>query len=124
MQCYTLTAFKTLISLLPSLLEVFREEGLWELIFSENFFYFGPTVEVDADDCLAKDYTEIFCSSVNTSNVRANDYEILQVEVISFVEFAATSSGIAHNLVCYICFSKFWSHTSKHIILLPSLLLI
>lgn len=107
LQFHTLSAFKTLLSLIPTLLEVFREERLWELIFSENFFYFGPTLQDDVDDFFvvhkdSKSNLEVFCASVSTSNVSGNNCENLQVEVISFVEFAATSSGIAHNLVGYI----------------------
>ncbi|CAM8878100.1 unnamed protein product [Rhodiola kirilowii] len=103
LQCHALRAFKTLVSLSPILLEVFREEGLWELIFSENFFYFGPTSEEPVDDCFAirtspKRHLEVSHTPVSSSSARANDYENLQAEVISFVEFAATSSGNAHNL--------------------------
>jgi hypothetical protein len=80
-------------------LEVFREEGIWDLIFSENFFYFGP----------AECYTynegspmkpEIYATSSSTnSQVKSSGVEILQMEVISFIEYVATSNGSTHNLV-------------------------
>lgn len=37
-----------------------------------------------------------------SSQTKACGVEILQMEVISFVEFAATSNGSSHNLVRFV----------------------
>lgn len=75
-----------------------REQGMWDLIFSENFFYFEPTLEVFSEECCSLD--EGYAPSNSTySHIRSNGVEVLQMDVISFVEFAATSIGNVHNLV-------------------------
>ena len=84
------------------LLEIFREEGLWDLIFSENFFYFAPASEEFSGEYYegSPRKPEIYATSSSTnSQVKSSGVEILQMEVISFVVFAATSNGSAHNLV-------------------------
>uniref|UniRef100_A0A7N0VH18 BEACH domain-containing protein B n=1 Tax=Kalanchoe fedtschenkoi TaxID=63787 RepID=A0A7N0VH18_KALFE len=103
LQLHTLGAFQALLALSPFLLEVLREEGLWDLIFSENFFYFGPTLEESLDEHSAfregsKRKLEVTYSFTFSGNVKAHDFENLQADIISFVEFAATSNGSAHNL--------------------------
>ncbi|XP_042508929.1 BEACH domain-containing protein B-like isoform X1 [Macadamia integrifolia] len=102
-RCVLYTFRRVLVSS-PALLEVFREEGIWDLIFSENFFYFGPTSDESSGE-LIKDieevprYSELSSTSSSSMNqVKLDDVEILQLEVISFVEFAATFNGSAHNL--------------------------
>ncbi|KAH7524781.1 hypothetical protein FEM48_Zijuj06G0155600 [Ziziphus jujuba var. spinosa] len=80
-----LSTFRRVLITSPLSLEVFQEEGIWDLIFSENFFYFGPASEDISGDC-------------RTSKSKNFGFEILQREVISFVEFAATSSESIHNL--------------------------
>lgn len=79
-------------------LEVLREEGIWDLIFSENFFYFGPVLGVLSEECCLYDAGYSPTNSTN-SQIRSSGIEVLQMEVISFVEFAATSIGSVHNLV-------------------------
>ncbi|XP_043712024.1 BEACH domain-containing protein B-like isoform X2 [Telopea speciosissima] len=99
-----LYAFRRVLVSSPPLLEVFREEGIWDLIFSENFFYFGPTSgessrELMTDIKGVPRYSELCSTSGSTPNqVKLGEVEILQMEVISFVEFAATFSGSSHNL--------------------------
>ncbi|KAJ4967218.1 hypothetical protein NE237_019067 [Protea cynaroides] len=101
--CVLYTFRRVLVSS-PALLEVFREEGIWDLIFSEYFFYFGPTSyessgKVITDIEVVPRYSEQFSTSSSSMNqVKLGDVEILQMEVISFVEFAATFDGSAHNL--------------------------
>ncbi|XP_042494689.1 BEACH domain-containing protein B-like isoform X2 [Macadamia integrifolia] len=99
-----LYAFRRILVSSPPLLEVFREEGIWDLIFSENFFYFGPTSgessrELVTDIEGVPSYSDLCSTSGSTSNkVKLGDVEILQKEVITFVEFAATFCGSSHNL--------------------------
>lgn len=105
LQHCVLSTFRKVLDLSPVLLEVFREEGLWDLIFSENFFYFGPASEEFSGEFCASDEGssrkfEIYPMS-NWANcqAKASGVEIIQMEVISFVEFAATFNGSTHNLV-------------------------
>lgn len=102
MQQFVLNAFKKVLLLSPVSLEVFREERIWDLVFSENFFYFEQTAEEFSEDCLL--YNEgTFSSSMNSNTrVKTSVVEILQMEVISFVELAATSNGSVHNVVCFL----------------------
>ena len=102
LQNIVLNAFRNLLSSSPLSLEVFREEGIWDLIFSENFFYF----ESASDETVAQIFSfseekfELFSGSSSTSNTaKVSGVNSLQMEVISFVEFAATSNGNAHNMV-------------------------
>lgn len=104
LQNSVLHAFRTILVSSPLLLEVFREEGIWDLIFSENFFYFGPASEGSSIECCTYNEgslsnSEIYASNYTDCQGKAVGVEILQMEVISFVEFAATFSGSAHNLV-------------------------
>ncbi|OUZ99745.1 BEACH domain [Macleaya cordata] len=104
LQHYILYAFRKVLISLPTLLEVFREEGIWDLIFSENFFYFSPNSEGFSGNFstyfegVQRQFEQ--CSSFNSRNnqIKATEVEILQMEIISFVEFAATFSGSTHNL--------------------------
>ncbi|XP_058069394.1 BEACH domain-containing protein B isoform X3 [Magnolia sinica] len=102
LQHYILYAFRKVLVSSPTLLEVFREQGIWDLIFSENFFYFGSALEeISGDISISSDgFPQNFELCSNSSKVQANpsEIEILQMEVISFVEFAATLNGNAHNL--------------------------
>ncbi|KAK2659945.1 hypothetical protein Ddye_006478 [Dipteronia dyeriana] len=97
MQLSVLNAFRRVLVSSPISLEIFREEGIWDLIFSENFFYFGPALEEISEDCCS--YNEA-CSLSNSTNshIKSSGVEILQTDAISFVEFAATSIGSVHNL--------------------------
>ncbi|KAK1300212.1 hypothetical protein QJS10_CPB13g00240 [Acorus calamus] len=65
-----------------TLFEVFRQEGIWDLIFSESFFYFkGVSEEISGK-----------------SEASLDESDIIQMEVISFLEFAATLTGNTHNV--------------------------
>ncbi|KAJ7958905.1 BEACH domain-containing protein [Quillaja saponaria] len=92
LQYSVLNAFRKFMVSSPRSLEIFREEGLWDLIFSENFFYFEPASEEIAEENFAcnDEMSDIYSTSSSTNNLR--------LEVISFVELAATSNGNAHNL--------------------------
>lgn len=104
LQHYVLFAFRKVLVSSPTLLDTFRGEGVWDLIFSENFFYFRPV----PTECLGKycKYDEVFpwnlevSSSSNsiTTHLHRSEVDILQIDVISFVEFAATLSDSSHNL--------------------------
>lgn len=102
----------------PLLLEVFREEGIWELIFSENFFFFGPPSERSIECCTYNEgslsNSEIYATNYSDYQGKAAGVEILQMEVISFVEFAATFSGSTHNLVCLLLYTSMTVLSSKH----------
>ncbi|XP_054792696.1 BEACH domain-containing protein B isoform X2 [Prosopis cineraria] len=95
-----LNAFKDVVSSSPMSLEFFREEGIWDLIFSENFFYFEVPSEENSGETFAySERSEFFsASSSNSSISKEGRVNILQMEVISFLEFAATSNGNSHNL--------------------------
>ncbi|CAL5385752.1 unnamed protein product [Camellia sinensis] len=101
---YALFAFRKVLVSSPSLLDVFRAEGVWDLIFSENFFYFGPASaecfgELRKYDEVPPWNLEIYSSSDGLgSQLNGSEVDILQIEVISFVEFAATLNGSSHNL--------------------------
>ncbi|KAB1203863.1 hypothetical protein CJ030_MR8G003333 [Morella rubra] len=105
LQRYVLDTFRKVLVSSPVLLEVFREERIWDLVFSENFFYFRPaSEELSGDHCTYNEGSprkpEIYAaSSSSDSQVRSSGVETLQMEVISFLEFAASSNGSAHNLV-------------------------
>ncbi|KAH9690313.1 BEACH domain-containing protein B [Citrus sinensis] len=98
LQHCVLYAFRKVLVSSPVSLNELREQGMWDLIFSENFFYFEPTLEVFSEECCSLD--EGYAPSNSTySHIRSNGVEVLQMDVISFVEFAATSIGNVHNLV-------------------------
>lgn len=103
LQHCVLNAFRKVLVTSPVSLKVFREEGIWELTFSENFFYFGPASDDLSRECCTYDeflnFELLSTSSGTNSQAQVCGIEILQMEVISFVEFAATSNGSAHNLV-------------------------
>ncbi|KAM6596704.1 hypothetical protein CsatA_007228 [Cannabis sativa] len=98
-----LVAFRKVLVTFPLSLVVFREEGIWELIFSESFFYFGPTSEdASAKSCTYNESltkNEVYSTShIIDNQAKSYGVDILQRELISFLEFAATLSGSAHNL--------------------------
>jgi len=101
LQNTVLNAFRNLLSSSPVSLEIFREEGIWDLIFSENFFYFESGSEESAGQIFAyNEKSDILSSSRSTGNtVEVNGVNTLQMEVISFVEFAATCNGNTQNMV-------------------------
>ncbi|CAK9186584.1 unnamed protein product [Ilex paraguariensis] len=104
LQHYVLFTFRKVLVLFPSLLGVFRAEGVWDFVFSENFFYFGSaSAEYFGEYCT---YSEVpglnvgNCSDSNgaDSQLIAKETDSLQIEVVSFVEFAATLNGSSHNV--------------------------
>ncbi|KAG6608127.1 BEACH domain-containing protein B, partial [Cucurbita argyrosperma subsp. sororia] len=103
LQHSVLAAFRKFLVSSPVSLEIFREEGIWDLFFSENFFYFGPAFEeftleswTNNDDFLEK--PETYYATSSNCPPKVDGVDLIQIEVISFVEFAATSCGSAHNL--------------------------
>ncbi|CAK7347274.1 unnamed protein product [Dovyalis caffra] len=132
LQHCVLDAFKKVLVSSPVSLEAFREEGIWDLIFSENFFYFGPESEEMAGECCS--YNQGFPgqhgrnlpSSSITNQTKISSFEILQMEVISFVEFAATCNGIVDNVpevsVLLDAFEQCACHPDIAIVLAKSLL--
>ncbi|XP_050379175.1 BEACH domain-containing protein B isoform X2 [Argentina anserina] len=102
LQHCVLNAFRIVLDSFPSSLSVFREEKIWELIFSENFFYFGPAPEDlsrESSTCIESlRKHEILSSSSDIINqARVCGIEVLQMDVISFLEFVAISNGSAGN---------------------------
>ncbi|KAL6995197.1 hypothetical protein U1Q18_005332 [Sarracenia purpurea var. burkii] len=104
LQHYVIFAFRKVLVLSPTLLDVFRAEGVWDLIFSENFFYFRRVSakcfrEYCQHDEVSPWNLGIYSSSDNIgSQLYGSELDILQIEVISFVEFAATLNDSSHNL--------------------------
>ncbi|XP_073132382.1 BEACH domain-containing protein B isoform X2 [Henckelia pumila] len=102
-QC-ALSSFRKVLVSSPSLVDVFRTEGVWDFIFSENFFYFGPApAEIIGDNWHRSEILLVHKeryggSSSDDGRGNTNEVEIFQIEVISFVEFAACLSGSSHNL--------------------------
>jgi len=102
LQNTVLNAFRNLLSSSPMSLEIFRQEGIWDLMFSENFFYFPSGSDESAGQMFAyNEKSEILSASRSTGNTaEVSGVNNLQMEIISFVEFAATCSGNTQNMVC------------------------
>ncbi|KAL2459002.1 hypothetical protein Fot_55288 [Forsythia ovata] len=106
LQHYVIFTFRKVLDSSPSLLDVFRVEGVWDFIFSESFFYFGPAPSEFSGEnspCYGVPVVsnEMYWGSSSSSSVdrvNTNEFEVFQVEVISFMEFAATLNGSSHNL--------------------------
>lgn len=105
LQRFVLLTFRKVLVLLPTLLDVFRAEGVWDFIFSENLFYFGPTsADLIGANCsnlgilvsVSEQFSELTCID---DGGESTEIDFLQVEAISLLEFAATLSGSSHNLV-------------------------
>ncbi|KAE8714372.1 Binding isoform 4 [Hibiscus syriacus] len=98
LQHSVLNAFRKVLISSAVLLEVFRKEGIWDLIFSENVFYFGSAAEEFSEEFTS--YPEGSPKKLEKcSDARSNaGIQIIQIEAISFVELAATSNGSVHNL--------------------------
>ena len=111
LQNTVLNAFRNLLSSSPMSLEIFHEEGIWDLIFSENFFYFESGSDESAGQIFADtEKSEISSASRSTGNTEeVTGVNSLQMQVISFVEFASTSDGNTQNMVGSFI-SLFW-HT-------------
>lgn len=107
LQRHVLHASRKVLISYPLLLDVFRGERIWELVFSDNFLNFGPALEdpigISYTRCggsIASLYLPSSSSANCSDNVpEAGEVTSSQMEVISFVEFAAMSSGSTHNAV-------------------------
>lgn len=119
MQHYVLLVFKKVLLSAPSLIDIFRAEGVWDFIFSENFFYFGPAPaeyfrdNSSRDGVPLMDDATLYDSSNFEDRLNAKEVDTLQIEVLSFMEFTATLSGSSHNLVSS---SFFVRHFSRYFI--------
>ncbi|XP_022773061.1 BEACH domain-containing protein B-like isoform X4 [Durio zibethinus] len=104
LQHCVLNAFRKVLISSPALLEVFRREGVWDLIFSENFFYFGSASEEFSEEFtpfhegIPENLEKYSASGSDADKLNFGGIEIIQIEAISFVELAATSNGSVHNL--------------------------
>ncbi|XP_023750494.1 BEACH domain-containing protein B isoform X2 [Lactuca sativa] len=103
LQHYVLFVFRKILVLSPSSLDVFRSEGVWDFIFSEHFYFgSGSKVIPEAYFNYSDDRpwsTEPFTRSRSTNNrVPSYETDILQTNVISVVEFAATLDATSHNM--------------------------
>uniref|UniRef100_A0A2P2MSM7 BEACH domain-containing protein lvsC isoform X1 n=1 Tax=Rhizophora mucronata TaxID=61149 RepID=A0A2P2MSM7_RHIMU len=105
LQHCVLDAFRKVLVSSPISLETFREEGMWDLIFSENIFYFAPaSEEIHGESFVyyeksARKIEINLSSNSSDSQTKTSSIAKLQMEVISFVEFAATCNGSVYNLV-------------------------
>lgn len=102
------------------MVNLFRKDGVWDLVFSEWFFYygFGDSNRIPergkrrssvAEDTSKSIWKIQKAPSLDAGNPNSEgfalsfyvslDTEPLRLEVISFLELAATTSGISDNLV-------------------------
>ncbi|KAK1406699.1 hypothetical protein QVD17_38307 [Tagetes erecta] len=103
LQHYILFVFRKTLVLSPSLLDIFRSEGIWGFIFSEHFYFgSGPTVIPEAyinySDVRPWSNEPYTRSKSFNKQVQSNEADILQTNVISVVEFAATLDATSHNM--------------------------
>ncbi|PUZ74193.1 hypothetical protein GQ55_1G045900 [Panicum hallii var. hallii] len=100
LQHYMLCTFRKVLISAPALLKSFREEGLWDLIFSEKFFYFGSSVDYMHQIIQEAWNDQLIDAPKSTDSESLNeiDVNILQAEAISFLEFAATLNENSNNL--------------------------
>ncbi|KAL6629117.1 hypothetical protein ACP70R_028882 [Stipagrostis hirtigluma subsp. patula] len=100
LQHYMLCTFRKVLISAPALLKSFREEGLWDLIFSEKFFYFGSSVDYIHQIIHEtwNDHLTDASESTDSKSFNRADVNILQAEAISFLEFAATLNDNTNNL--------------------------
>uniref|UniRef100_K3YP63 BEACH domain-containing protein B n=1 Tax=Setaria italica TaxID=4555 RepID=K3YP63_SETIT len=100
LQHYMLCTFRKVLISAPALLKSFREEGLWDLIFSEKFFYFGSSVNY-IHQIIHETWNDQLIDapkSTDSKSFNETDVNILQAEAISFLEFAATLNENSNNL--------------------------
>lgn len=85
----------------PGVLSLFHEEGLWEVMFSEYFFYFEMSSDIAMDGRRLSDVQVLYSSGIFDygDHEEIIDSEPLRLEVISFVELAATANNSNDNLV-------------------------
>lgn len=104
LQHYMLCTFRKVLISAPTLLKSFREEGLWDLIFSDKFFYFGSSVSY-IHQIIHEAWNDQLIDapkSTDSKSFNETDVNILQAEAISFLEFAATLNENSNNLVLRI----------------------
>ena len=126
LQHYVLHVFKKMLEGAPAVVNLFRKDGVWELVFSEWFFYFGfgdSNRFAEGGKKSGSNSGLTFKSpwkiqkapslnvNINAGNLNLEDFaltifvsadtEPLRLEVISFLELAATTSGISDNLVTF-----------------------
>lgn len=124
MQHYILCTFRKVLVSAPALLNIFREEGIWELIFSEKFFYFGSTAEEFRKEIASNSdgVANVLSLSSRPKNVddltEVPEVDILQVEAISFLEFVAALQENKSNLVIahfiLLCYTINLNHSTIH----------
>ncbi len=116
---------KKLLELSPSVLQLYQEDGVWDVMFSQYFFYFGlgdysmQGFETTAGSTMGSSLVVTAKGTVCEAHLSAStgiedgadhedyiiqipdsmDMEPLRLEVISFVELAATVNGTQNNLV-------------------------
>ena len=108
----------------PTVLNLFRKDGMWDVMFSEFFFYYGfgglnlPSLKESKRSTKKGTTAQVTWAALKTSaldvnmvadHMRSSTFpssilayggdEALSLEVISFVELAATASGVSNNLV-------------------------
>ncbi|CAK9237200.1 unnamed protein product [Sphagnum troendelagicum] len=124
LQHYTLCVLKKLLELSPSVLQLYQEDGVWDVMFSQYFFYFGlgdyimQGFETTAGSTMGSSLVVTANRTVCEAPLSAStgiedgadhedyviripdsmDMEPLRLEVISFVELAATVNGTQNNL--------------------------
>lgn len=129
LQHYVLHVFKKMLEGTPSVVNLFRKDGVWELMFSEWFFYFGFGDSNRSAERRKKSGSNSGVTFKSTWKIQkspgldvninagnrnpqefalsilvASDTEPLRLEVISFLELAATTSGISDNLVSIVSY--------------------
>ncbi|XP_076899562.1 BEACH domain-containing protein B isoform X2 [Bidens hawaiensis] len=103
LQHYLLFVFRKVLVLSSSLLDIFRSEGIWDFIFSEHF-YFGsgstviPEAYINYSDVRPWSNEPYTRSRSFKKQFQSNEDDILQTNVISVVEFAATLDASSHNM--------------------------
>ncbi|KAL3684694.1 hypothetical protein R1sor_002716 [Riccia sorocarpa] len=112
LQHYVLFVMKKMLEISPNVLHIFHEDGIWDVMFSKYFFYFGLPLEDQVALGAQKGYfrkvvAEDVEESVTVETEKAGnekeifdsvDSEPLRLEVISFVELAATAEGSIDNM--------------------------
>ncbi|BBM99563.1 hypothetical protein MPTK1_1g22060 [Marchantia polymorpha subsp. ruderalis] len=105
LQHYVLFVLKKMLETSPHVLHIFHEDGIWDVMFSKHFFYFGLALEDQvavggkkvADRKVVMEGVEE--PVIQTDKVFDSvDTEPLRLEVISFVELAATAEGSNDNM--------------------------
>lgn len=124
LQHYVLHVFKKMLEGTPTVVNLFRKDGVWDLVFSEWFFYFGfgdlnrsvekerksgPKIGDDSQSTSKIQKASTSDVNISTGNLNprecvlsihvSSDTEPLRLEVISFLELAATTSALSDNLV-------------------------